>query len=82
MDNSYIKGSVREIFYKTDKGYMVGIFKVRETNDDELKSYLNRTITFNGTFIDLITDSDYKFYGEVVNHPKYGTQFKVSYYEK
>ena len=39
MNNSYIKGSVREIFYKTDKGYMVGVFKVRETNDDELKSY-------------------------------------------
>ena len=57
MNNSYIKGSVREIFYKTDKGYMVGVFKVRETNDDELKSYLNRTITFNGTFIDLIIDS-------------------------
>ena len=31
MNNSYIKGSVREIFYKTDKGYMVGVFKVRET---------------------------------------------------
>lgn len=82
MNNSYIKGSVREIFYKTDKGYMVGVFKVRETNDDDLKSYLNRTITFNGTFIDLIIDSDYKFYGEVFNHPKYGPQFKVSYYEK
>ena len=42
MNDSYIKGSVREIFYKTDKGYTVGVFKVRETNDDELKSYLNR----------------------------------------
>ena len=31
--NSFIKGNVREIFYKTEKGYMVGIFKIRETND-------------------------------------------------
>lgn len=82
MNNSYIKGSIRDIFYKTDKGYMVGLFKVRETNDEDIKTYLNKTITFNGTFIDLIIDTDYKFYGEIVNHPKYGTQFKVSYYEK
>ena len=31
--NSYIKGSVREIFYKTNNGFMVGVFKIRETND-------------------------------------------------
>ena len=34
--NSYIRGNVREVFYKTDKGYMVGIFKIRETNEKEL----------------------------------------------
>ena len=80
--NFYIRGSVREVFYKTDKGYMVGIFKVRETNSEELQNYVNRTITFNGNFHELINDSEYKFYGEVSHHPKYGLQFKVTYYEK
>ena len=80
--NSYIRGNVREVFYKTDKGYMVGIFKIRETNDKELESFVNRTITFNGNFNEIINDSEYKFYGEVARHPKYGLQYKVSFYEK
>ena len=80
--NSYIMGNVREVFYKTDKGFMVGIFKVRETNDKDIEEYLNKTITFSGNFHELLSDCDYKFYGDLTNHPKYGTQFKVSYYEK
>lgn len=80
--HGYIKGNVREVFYKTDKGYMVGVFKIRETNDKELEHYVNRTITFNGNFHELIINNDYKFYGEVNRHPKYGLQYRVSYYEK
>lgn len=80
--NSYIRGNVREVFYKTEKGFMVGIFKIRETNDKELDDYVNRTITFSGNFHEIINDSEYKFYGEVTNHPKYGFQYKVTYYEK
>lgn len=80
--NSYIRGNVREVFYKTDKGFMVGVFKIRETNDKELEDYVNRTITFSGNFHELINDSEYKFYGDVTNHPKYGFQYKVTYYEK
>lgn len=80
--NSFIRGNIREVFYKTDKGFMVGIFKVRETNDDELKDYINKSITFSGNFHELSLDSEYKFYGELSIHPKYGKQYKVTYYEK
>lgn len=80
--NSYIKGNVREVFYKTEKGFMVGIFKIRESNDKELESYINKTITFSGNFHELLNDSEYKFYGDITNHPKYGFQYKVEYYEK
>ncbi len=80
--NSYIRGNIREVFYKTDKGFMVGVFKIRKTNDKELEEYVNRTITFSGNFHELVNDSEYKFYGETTNHPKYGFQFKVNYYEK
>ena len=80
--NSYIRGNIREVFYKTEKGFMVGVFKIRETNDDELKDYVNKTITFSGNFHELINDSEYKFYGETTRHPKYGFQYKVTYYEK
>ena len=80
--NSFIRGNIKEVFYKTDKGFMVGIFKVRETNDDDLKEYLNKSITFSGNFHELSSDSEYRFYGELAIHPKYGKQYKVTYYEK
>ena len=57
--NSYIKGTIRNVYYKTDKGFMVGIFKIRETNDKELEEYLNKTITFSGNFHELIEEADY-----------------------
>ena len=46
MNNSYIKGSVREIFYKTDKGYMVGVFKVYDADrsQDQAKVQLTKEI--------------------------------------
>jgi exodeoxyribonuclease V alpha subunit len=80
--DSYIKGNVREVFYKTDKGFMVGIFKIREASDSELEEYINKTITFSGNFHELLNDCDYKLYGSINNHPKYGFQYKVTYYEK
>lgn len=80
--NSYIKGTIRNVYYKTDKGFMVGIFKIRETNDKELEEYLNKTITFSGNFHELIEEADYILYGDVSTHPKYGFQYKVTYYEK
>ena len=31
--NEFIKGNVKRIIYQTDTGYMVGIFKVKESSD-------------------------------------------------
>ncbi len=80
--NNYIKGTVREIFYQTDKGYMVGIFKVKSFEGKDLEKYLNRTITFTGIFPELSKNADYILYGELITHPKYGVQFNVTAYEK
>ena len=79
---TYIKGNYRKSIYKSDKGYVIGLFKVRETNDEKLKDYVNRTITFTGYFYDLNEDDTYIFYGEGVSHPRYGFQFQVGSYEK
>ena len=78
---TYIKGNFRRSIYKSDKGYVIGIFKVRETNDEKLLDYVNKTITFTGYFYDLNEDDTYIFYGEGTNHPRYGFQFQVSNYE-
>lgn len=78
----YIKGNYRKTIFASDKGYVIGLFKVRETNDEQMKMYLNKTVTFTGYFHDLNEDDVYCFYGESVDHPKYGFQFQVTNYER
>ncbi len=78
----YISGNIRKIIFESNSGpYKVGIFKVRETNDDDMKEYLNRIIGFTGSFSEINTDLDYVLYGKIVNHPRYGVQYQVESYE-
>lgn len=79
---SFVKGNFRKSIFKSDKGYIIGLFKVRETNDDTLEEYINHTITFTGYFHDLNEDDTYILYGEGVNHPRYGFQFQTNSYER
>ncbi len=79
---TFIKGNYRKSIFKSDQGYTIGLFKIRDTNIESIKEFINKTITFTGYFHDLNEDDIYHFYGEVVNHPKYGTQFQVSEYER
>ena len=78
----YIKGNYRKTIFSSNKGYVIGLFKVRETNDEEMKLYINKSVTFTGYFHELNEDDMYCFYGETVDHPKYGIQFQVSDYER
>ena len=80
--DSYIKGNYRRSIFKSDKGYVIGLFKVRETNDETLEEYVNQTITFTGYFHELNEDDTYILYGEAVNHPRYGFQFQSNRYER
>ena len=80
--DSYIKGNYRRSIFKSDKGYVIGLFKVRETNDQTLEEYVNHTITFTGYFHELNEDDTYILYGEAVNHPRYGFQFQTDKYER
>lgn len=77
-----IKGNFRKYIYKTDKGYVVGLFKVKETNSEELAFYVNHTITFTGYFHELNEEDTYLFTGKLVEHEKYGEQFLVESYER
>ena len=80
MHNNYIKGSYRGSIFVSGE-FVIGIFKVEETNINEMKMYVNRTITFKGNFDSLTKGELYRFYGVCINHPKYGFQFDVSNYE-
>lgn len=79
---TYIKGSYRRSIFESEKGFRIGIFKVKETNSEEVKDFIGRTITFTGYFAELKEDDNYSFYGEYLEHPKYGPQFSVERYER
>ena len=49
----YVKGIFRKTIYKSDKGYIIGLLKVTETNILELKEYTNKVLTFTGYFDNL-----------------------------
>ena len=79
---TYIKGKIRQLIFESDSGYKVGIIRVKETNDDELKDFLNKTITFVGYFAELNQEDNYILEGELVYNDKYGYQFKANNYER
>lgn len=79
---TYIKGNYRRSIYQSEKGYIIGLFKVRDTTDENMKDYINKTITFTGYFHELNEDDTYLFYGEATEHPKYGFQYQVEEYER
>jgi len=81
MEN-YIKGNYKRTIFKSDKGYVIGLFKVKETNDEEMDLYVNKTVTFTGYFAELNEDDMYCFYGKTIDHPRYGVQFDVTNYER
>ena len=80
--NPYIKGKYKNDIFRSEKGYVIGIFKIEETNIEDLKEYTNHTITITGYFYNLNENDNYILYGEVVEHPRYGLQFSVKESEK
>ncbi len=77
----YIIGNIRKIIYKNENGYVVGLIKVKSATTS-FECLNNDTISFTGYFHELDIDDNYKMFGKIVNHPKYGEQFNVESYEK
>ena len=78
----YIKGKYKSDIFRSEKGYVIGIFKISETNIEEIEDFVNHTITITGYFYDLNENDNYILKGDIVEHPKYGLQFAVSESEK
>ncbi|MDD3452821.1 MAG: ATP-dependent RecD-like DNA helicase [Bacilli bacterium] len=81
MEKKYIKGQFNKAIFKSDNGYIIGLLKLIETNEEQLVEYINKLITFTGYFADLKEDI-YIFYGELIEHPKYGLQYNVKESER
>lgn len=81
MEN-YIMGTFKQTIFQSDKGYIIGLFKLKKTDIESMEEYVNKTITFTGYFHELTLNENYYFKGEEVVHPKYGFQFNVLEYER
>lgn len=76
----YIKGNFRKYIFRSDNGYSVGLFKVKDASSN-LELYKNKTITFTG-YLPLFNESNiYVLEGNMVLHEKYGEQFEVLTYK-
>lgn len=82
MMKNYIKGNLQKIIFDNENGYVIATIKIKETNDDELNDYINKSMTFTGYFDTLNENSSYILYGNIINHPKYGIQYQVDSYEQ
>ena len=67
----YIKGKIRQIIFESESGYKVGIIRVKETNDEEMEDFLNKTITFTGYFADINFEDNYILEGSLIYNEKY-----------
>lgn len=81
-EESYIKGIFRKFIFEGNNNYVIGLFRIKETNDESLIDFENRTITITGYFHELTIDENYIMKGEVINNPKYGLQYNVKEYER
>ena len=80
---NYIKGKFRNLIYQNkENGYVVGVFRIKETNDPKMVEYINRTVTITGTFLDINIEENYILKGEPLKHERFGFQYKVESYEK
>jgi exodeoxyribonuclease V alpha subunit len=78
----YIKGTFRKIIFEGNNNYVVGLFRIKETDIEDLYEFVNRAITITGYFHELTIDEKYIMNGEVVINKRYGMQFNVDSYER
>ena len=79
----YIKGKIRNIIYQNeDNGYVVAVFRIKETNDPKMSEYVGKTVTITGTFLDINDEETFILYGISTRHERFGFQYQVKSYEK
>ena len=80
---NYIKGKIRNIIYQNkDNGYVVAVFRVKETNDAKMEEYVGKTLTITGIFLDINSEETFILYGSPTRHERFGFQYQVKSYEK
>ncbi|HEL2058131.1 TPA: ATP-dependent RecD-like DNA helicase [Streptococcus suis] len=79
MTEYYFTGSIDRIIFENPANfYKILLLEIDETDAD----YDDYEIIVIGTMADVIEGEDYRFYGNLITHPKYGQQLQISRYER
>lgn len=77
-ERGYIKGEIVFTIYENEAElFSITKIKIVETNEE----YEEKEIVVKGYFYQLQRGVTYIFYGKLVNHPKFGTQYNIESYE-
>lgn len=82
MIMDYIRGKFKSLIFESNNGYKIGLFRIKETNQEEMQEFVNKTITFTGYFAEINTEDYYLLSGKYVLNERYGHQYQVSNYER
>src|SRR5699024_6066714 len=73
-ERGYIKGEILfTIFENEAEHFSIAKLKINDTNED----FEEKEIVGKGYFANLQEGSTYFFYGKLIDHPKFGTQYEV-----
>lgn len=79
MTEFYFTGTIDRIIFENPANfYRILLLEIDETNAD----FDEVEIIVTGTMADVIEGENYRFYGQVVTHPKYGQQLQITRYER
>ena len=78
-EQGYIVGEIKAIFFENASNfYKVMLISVNESNLPQKQD----EIVVTGSFGQITEDTAYRFFGEVVEHPRYGVQFQANSYQQ
>ncbi|KAF1296399.1 exodeoxyribonuclease V subunit alpha [Enterococcus sp. JM4C] len=79
LEAKYIVGNVAAIFFQNPSNfYKVLLIRVTDTNTD----YKEKELVVTGSFGEIQEEESYRFFGEFVDHPRYGRQLQVDRYQQ
>lgn len=79
MSEVYFSGTIDRIIFENPSNFYKILLLEIDDSDADFEDY---EVIVTGTIADVIEGEEYRFYGQLVTHPKYGQQLQVSRYER
>ncbi len=78
-EKQYFVGTVKAIFFENSENlFKIFTIKIKKTNTD----WDAKDIVVTGSFGEISEEEEYRFEGQMIDHPKYGKQFQATSYKR